>query len=204
MQNKDGGFASYEKVRGSIYLELLNPAEVFGKIMVEYSYPECTTSVVTALSLFKKYQPNYRRSEIEETTSKAIKFIHSNQREDGSWYGSWAICFTYAALFALESLGSVGENYNNSDKVKKACEFLISKQKYDGGWGESYLSCELEEYTQHQQSQVVQTSWAILALLHAKYPNREPIKKAVILIMSRQNSNGAWSQEAIEVSESLL
>lgn len=34
MQNSNGGFASYELVRGTEYLELLNPAEVFGKIMV--------------------------------------------------------------------------------------------------------------------------------------------------------------------------
>ena len=31
MQNADGGFASYEKIRGPWWLELLNPAEVFGK-----------------------------------------------------------------------------------------------------------------------------------------------------------------------------
>ncbi|TIC01122.1 terpene synthase [Wallemia mellicola] len=198
MQNADGGFASYELTRGSKHLELLNPAEVFGKIMVEYSYPECTTSVVTALSLFKRYQPNYRREEIEKTTAAAIKYIHAAQRQDGSWYGSWAICFTYAAMFALESLSSVGEHYDNSEKVKKACEFLLSKQKEDGGWGESYLSCELEEYTHHENSQVVQTSWVILALLHAKYPHKEPIKRAVRLIMSRQNKDGSWTQEAIE------
>jgi lanosterol synthase len=30
MQNGDGGFASYELVRGPSWLELLNPAEVFG------------------------------------------------------------------------------------------------------------------------------------------------------------------------------
>ena len=33
--------------------------------------------------------------------------------EDGGWFGSWAICFTYAGVFALESLASVGENYEN-------------------------------------------------------------------------------------------
>ncbi|TIA87278.1 hypothetical protein E3P81_03998 [Wallemia ichthyophaga] len=198
MQNADGGFASYELTRGSKHLELLNPAEVFGKIMVEYSYPECTTSVVTALSLFKKHQPDYRREDIERTTNAAIKYIHAAQREDGSWYGSWAICFTYAAMFALESLSSVGEHYENSEKVRKACEFLLSKQKEDGGWGESYLSCETEEYTQHQDSQVVQTSWVVLALLHARYPHKEPIKRAVRLIMSRQNKDGSWTQEAIE------
>ena len=31
MRNADGGFASYETQRGGVLLELLNPAEVFGK-----------------------------------------------------------------------------------------------------------------------------------------------------------------------------
>jgi lanosterol synthase len=31
LQNSDGGFASYEKIRGPSFLEWINPAEVFGK-----------------------------------------------------------------------------------------------------------------------------------------------------------------------------
>lgn len=29
LQNADGGFASYELIRGTRYMELINPAEVF-------------------------------------------------------------------------------------------------------------------------------------------------------------------------------
>jgi lanosterol synthase len=32
LQNPNGGFASYEKIQGPAWLELLNPAEVFGQI----------------------------------------------------------------------------------------------------------------------------------------------------------------------------
>ncbi|KAI8273247.1 Lanosterol synthase [Colletotrichum sp. SAR 10_98] len=80
MQNADGGFASYEKVRGSEWLELLNPAEVFDRIMVEYSYPECTTAVLTSLFLFKRYFPDYRTRDIDETIRKAVGFIGNSQR----------------------------------------------------------------------------------------------------------------------------
>lgn len=44
LQNADGGFAACELVRGSKLLEMLNPAEVFRDIMIEYTYPECTTA----------------------------------------------------------------------------------------------------------------------------------------------------------------
>lgn len=81
MQNSDGGFASYELVRGSRLLKYINPGEVFGKthrfhnytladpvsgdVMTESSYPECTTSVITALAHFRRVFPDYRRQMIE-------------------------------------------------------------------------------------------------------------------------------------------
>jgi lanosterol synthase len=141
MQNASGGFASYEPTRGSEYLEYLNAAEVFGRIMIEYDYPECTTAVVTALSLFSKHYPDYRADEIRQVKARALEYIRRAQRKDGSWYGSWGICFTYAGMFALESLASVGETYENSDAVRRGCEFFLGKQMEDGGWGESYKVC---------------------------------------------------------------
>jgi len=199
MQNNSSkGFASYETQRGSEYLEWLNAAEVFGNIMVEYDYPECTTAVVTALSLFSESFPDYRKHEIAKIKGEAVAYIQRAQRADGSWYGSWGICFTYAALFALESLASLGETYANSERVRRGCNFLLSKQREDGGWGESYRSCEKKVYIQHEKSQVVHTAWCCISLMNAGYTEKEPLKKALQLIMSRQQPNGEWLQEAIE------
>ena len=104
MQNPSGGFASYEPTRGNpTLLEQFNAAEVFVNIMVEYDYPECTTAVLTALSMFHAQYPSYRSAKIEAAMTKAVVYIRKAQREDGSWYGSWGICFTYAGMFALES-----------------------------------------------------------------------------------------------------
>lgn len=198
MQNKDGGFASYELVRGPEWLELLNPAQVFGNIMIEYSYPECTTAVLLGLSAFSKLYPTHRTSEIKAVSGRAVDYIRRTQREDGSWYGSWGICFTYAMFFAVESLASIGETYDTSQTLKKACHFLESKQMDDGGWGETYESCELGVWTNHKTSQVVQTAWAILALMSADSPNKTAIKRGIDLLMARQQPNGEWLQEGIE------
>lgn len=47
-------------------------------------------------------------------------------------------------------------------------------------------------------SQVVQTSWALIGLMEAKYPDVEPIRRGVQLIMDRQQANGEWLAESIE------
>ncbi|KAJ5241114.1 Lanosterol synthase [Penicillium citrinum] len=198
LQNPSGGFSEYESTRASPKIECLNAAEVFGGIMISYDHPECTTASVTALSLFSKFYPDYRADEIRAAKEKAVKCIKRMQRDDGSWYGSWGICFTYAAMFALESLASIGETYDKSENSHRGCEFLISKQQEDGGWGESYLSSEKHVYVQHEKSQVTQTAWACLALMEADYPHKEPLEKAMKLLMSRQQANGEWLQESIE------
>ncbi|KAI8097506.1 terpenoid cyclases/protein prenyltransferase alpha-alpha toroid [Halteromyces radiatus] len=198
MQNSDLGFASYEPIRGPSWLEKLNPAEVFSNIMTEYSYPECSTAVLMGLAAFRKVDPDYRRKEIDRTAETVLQYIKNVQRPDGSWYGSWAVCFTYAALFALQSLASIGEYYENSEHARKGCDFLISKQEVDGGWGETYKSCEDRVYSHNSQSQVVNTAWAVMSLMEAKYPIEEPIRRGIQFIMQRQQSNGEWLQESIE------
>ncbi|KAF2769775.1 ERG7, lanosterol synthase [Teratosphaeria nubilosa] len=199
MQNTSGACSSYEPMRGSEKLEYLNAAEVFGRIMVEYEYPECTTACVTAFELFRKHYPDYRTKDIRHFTERAVAWIRKDQRPDGSWYGSWAICFTYAGMFALESLATQGETYANSERVRRACKFFLDHQLEDGGWSESYRACETGVWHDHPDgSQVVHTAWVIIALLHAQYPHKEPIERGIKLIMERQQPNGEWLQEAIE------
>lgn len=60
-------------------------------------------------------------------------------------------------------------------------------------------ACETGKYVEHPTgSQVVMTAWALIGLIKAKYPDIEPIKKGIKLIMDRQQANGEWLQEAIE------
>lgn len=200
MQNASGGFSSYEPTRGNPdILEKFNAAEVFGRIMVEYDYPECTTACLTALHAFQKRHPGYRSAEISTVIENALNYIRDSQHADGSWYGSWGICYSYAAMFTLKALGIAGETHANSERVRRACQYFTDKQNSDGGWGESYKSCEDNVWTPHPEgSQVVQTAWVLMALMEAKFPDREVIERALKLIMRRQQGNGEWLQEGIE------
>lgn len=196
-QSEDGGWASYEIRRGPQWLEYLNPSEIFGDIMVDYSYVECSSASIQALLLFDETYGDYRHEEIKNAVKKGVDFIKSKQFDEGSWYGSWGVCFTYAHWFAHEALALNGEFFNNSETVKKACNFLVSKQKEDGGWGESYESCVKIEYVQHEESQIINTAWALLALIASKYPDEDVLERAANFLISKQETTGDFPQEGI-------
>ncbi|KXZ42931.1 hypothetical protein GPECTOR_110g223 [Gonium pectorale] len=169
-QNADGGMATYENTRSFHWLEILNPAETFGDIIVDYSYVECTSACITALCAFRKRYPEHRRREISRALDRAEAFIRSIQRTDGSWYGSWGVCFTYACWFGVGGLAALGRSHADDEALRRCCAFLVSKQRADGGWGESYLSCQDKVYSQLEgDSHVVNTAWAMLALMAAGY-----------------------------------
>lgn len=203
IQNTDsfefGSFSSYEKIRANPLLENLSPAEVFNNIMVEYPYVECTDSSVLGLIYFSKYYPDYKPEIISSAIDNAIEYIERAQDpHDGLWYGSWGVCYTYAAMFAIEALESVGKTYETSETVRRGLHFLVSKQEDDGGWSESMKACETHTYVPTGKSLVVQTSWAAIALLLGNYPDRAPIDCAVRLLMSRQGATGEWKYEDVE------
>ncbi|XP_003383177.1 PREDICTED: lanosterol synthase [Amphimedon queenslandica] len=201
MQNSNGGFSSYETNRGGAILELLNPSEVFGDIMVDYTYVECTSASLQAINHFNKRYPQHRPKEIQECLSRGLEYILNIQRPDGSWEGSWGVCFTYGTWFGLEALASMNRRYDYGtagSEVKRACQFLVDHQMSDGGWGEDFESCEKRVYVQSEESQVVNTCWALLGLMAVRYPHTDVIKNGIKLIVSRQLDSGEWKQEGIK------
>lgn len=196
-QNHDGGWATYELSRGPEWLELLNPSETFGDIMIDYSYVECASSSITALAAFRKLYPLHRRAEVDASLDAGIAYIRSIQKDDGSWYGSWGVCFLYAIWFGVEALVASGESLESSDSIRRACMFVLSKQREDGSWGESYKSCQDKVYTQSEHGQVVSTSWALLILALAKWNDRAPIERGIDFLLEMQEPSGDWPQQLI-------
>jgi squalene/oxidosqualene cyclase-like protein len=144
-QNPDGGWATYENNRGYGWYELLNPSEVFGDIMIDYSYVECSSACLTALKAFHLQFPTNRKEEVLASIVRGRDFLKSIQRKDGSWYGSWGNCFTYGTWFGVEGLLAGGESIK-SDSIQRAIAFVLKKQNTNGGWGENYLACVNKEY----------------------------------------------------------
>ncbi|GMH92027.1 hypothetical protein TL16_g12226, partial [Triparma laevis f. inornata] len=203
LQNDDGGFATYENNRGFGWFEWLNPSEVFGDIMIDYSYVECSMASLTALFDFQELYPEHRKQEIKTALTKGKKFIKSIQRSDGSWYGSWACCFCYGTWFGVEGLVACGEG--DSSNVKLAMKFLKSKQCENGGWGEDFRSCYnksysptgAERYGDEQGACVINTAWSLLALIKGGEGDSDCVERGVEYLMRRQLNTGDWPQEGI-------
>jgi len=203
LQNVDGGWATYENNRGYSWYEWLNPSEVFGDIMIDYSYVECSMASLSAVYLFHEQFPDHRTAEVRAAIRAGRRFIKSIQRADGSWYGSWGCCFTYGTWFGVEGLVLSGESAD-SPALRRACAFLLANQNPNGGWGEDFTSCYDKAYAAKGMerygkggSGVVNTAWALLALMAAKTEDTAAVERGIAYLRAEQRGNGDWKQEGI-------
>ncbi|KAI8873569.1 terpene synthase [Ramicandelaber brevisporus] len=98
MQSSDGGFPSYDTLRAPQWVELINASEIFGKIMVEYNYPECTTSIDAGIRLImSRQQPNgeWLQEGVEGVFNKSCTLAYPN----------------YKNIFTIWALGRYAKKY---------------------------------------------------------------------------------------------
>jgi len=195
-QNEDGGWATYEKQRGGAWLEALNPSQVFGDIMVDYSYVECTSACLQALVQARSRFGWDLAEGVDLAVSAGSQFLRQKQRPDGSFEGSWGVCFTYGTWFGVSGLLAAGASHGDR-AITRACDFLLSKQRPDGGWGEDGASCRERRWVEAPEALVAQTSWALSTLVRARHPSAEPQQRAAELLMARQESDGSWKREPL-------
>jgi len=193
-QNDDGGWATYEKKRAGGWLEALNPSQVFGDIMVDYSYVECTSASLQALVKAKQRFPG--EFQLDDAIARGADFLRSQQRPDGSFEGSWAVCFTYGTWFAVTGLLAAGATPDDP-ALRRAVAFLLSKQRPDGSWSEHGNSCRERRWVEGDVGHAAQTSWALSALVRAGCDVREAMDRAAEWLCRKQEADGSWAREAM-------
>jgi squalene/oxidosqualene cyclase-like protein len=194
MQNRDGGWSTYEQTRAPRWIEKLNPTQVFLNVMVDRSFVECTASCIQALAAARSSGLVYSRG-VDEAISRGVDFLASQQWADGSFEGAWGVCFTYGTWFAVSGLLAGG--VSNADvRIERALGFLVAQQRSDGSWGEDPGSCVRRTYVQAQQGQVVMTSWALLTLTRAGHSSRTAATLAARFLAEKQRSDGGYPAES--------
>ena len=193
-QNRDGGFGSYEARRSRIGLKWLNPAEMFGESMTENSYVECTASCLEALAACGRRFPQLPDPAAARAISRGAAWLRRTQGRDGSWRGVWGVQFIYGTFFGIRGLVAAGAGPGDP-ALRLACRWLLDRQREDGGWGEHHSGCLTGCYVAHEQSQVIQTAWALLALLEAEESNWTAIARGARFLLDVQEADGGWPKQ---------
>ncbi len=190
-QNRDGGFGSYEASGTRFGLEWLNPAEMFGDSMTDRSWVECTASCVAALRAVRDHCPPTLAQAVDRAIARAGRWLATRQRPDGFWAGAWGVYLLYGTLFGVRGLLAAGTPACHP-AIRKACRWLLLRQRADGGWGEHHSGCLTGVYTEHRESQVIQTAWALLTLLEARDPDWGAIARGARYLLKQQEADGEW------------
>ncbi len=194
-QNPDGGFGSYEARKSRIGLEWLNPAEMFGDSMTEHSYVECTASALCAMASHRARFGPEADPRITGAMRRAERVLRRLQRGDGSWRGVWGVHFVYGTWFGIRGLVAAGAS-TRDPALQRARAWLRSTQRPDGSWGEDPCATAADRYVAGEQARVVQTAWALLALLEARETDWDAVQAGARFLIERRQADGRWPEDA--------
>ncbi|WP_078392635.1 squalene--hopene cyclase [Shouchella patagoniensis] len=185
MQNRDGGWAAFEKNTNSLLLSLLPIQEAKG-ILTDPSTPDLTGRTMEYLGTFA----NVTKEGPE--LSNGVRWLRKNQEKNGSWEGQWGVQYIYGTWAALTGLAAAGVSTDES--IQKAVKWLKAIQNKDGGWGESCLSDRNKTYTPLAASTLTHTAWALDALVSVSdQPDKNMIEAMHFLLKSLNQVD--WREE---------
>jgi len=185
MQNKNGGWAAFDKDNTSKILTLI-PFADFGELLDPPSV-DVTAHVVEALGLYGKNMQ-------DPVVARACRFMQLEQEEDGPWFGRWGVNYIYGTAAVLPALEAVGENMG-ADYIQRALRWVAAHQNDDGGWGESCGSYMDDRLRGCGPSTASQTGWAIMALTAGgSHDFDQHISRGLDFLLTSQRPDRTWDE----------
>lgn len=192
-QNRDGGFGTWEKEAIPYTQKLVN--RFFPGIVLSESVTEHTARIVLNMALFKDKYP-----EVQKSYDKALKWLIKNQKEDGSYEGTWFVDYLFGTSMVLTSLATAEKSEEVKRAIEKGLAFILKHQQQDGGFSESPESFIKEESVPLKASSPAQTGLIVSQLfmflreeknIHKEYL-KPFLKKAVKFVARKQADDGQW------------
>ena len=185
MQNKDGGWAAFDRDINRQILEKVPFAD--HNAMLDPSCPDITARVLESLAEFG-FHPGI------PVVDRALEFLAKTQCADGSWPGRWGVNHIYGTWQVLQGLGKINFDMN-APMVQRAVHWLKATQQVNGAWGESCLSYSDPSWIGKGEATASQTAWAILGLLAAKEQDSNSVRQGIQWLLQTQNPDGSWDEE---------
>ncbi|PFA63250.1 squalene--hopene cyclase [Bacillus sp. AFS015802] len=157
MQNRDGGWPAFEKNKTKPILTSF-PMDGAEAAAIDPSTPDLTGRALEFLGNRAGLTRDHPQ------VKKGVEWLKLMQKEDGSWYGRWGVCYIYGTWAAITGLRAAGVP-SSDPHIQRAKAWLESIQQKDGGWGESCYSDQEKRYVPLPFSTPSQTAWALESLI---------------------------------------
>lgn len=184
MQNRDGGWSSYDKNNDRTALNYFPFAD--HNAMLDPSSADITGRVLEMLA-------GAGMTLEHPAVRKAAAYLRKNQEQDGTWFGRWGVNYIYGTWLALRGLHAVGEPMEQ-ERYQKAGRWIVSMQNADGGWGETCRSYDDPSLKGRGESTASQTAWALMALLSLGMTSPPAFHSGLNYLLRTQQADGNWQE----------
>jgi squalene-hopene/tetraprenyl-beta-curcumene cyclase len=176
MQNRDGGWAAFDRTRHRRILEYVPFAD--HNAMQDPSCPDITGRTLECLAL-------HGMSVADPPVERAVRYIHSQQRPEGCWFGRWGVNYIYGTWQAV-----VGPIRCGADPaapwLQRAGAWMKSVQQRDGSFGESADSYLESRLAGRGPSTASQTAWGAMVLQEIFGPDDPDLRRAIEWLAAAQ------------------
>jgi len=187
MQNKDGGWAAFDRNNNKEFLCKVPFAD--HNAMIDPSTPDLTGRVMESLGRL-----GFRVGKNPEI-DRVVAYMRKEQQADGSWFGRWGVNYIYGTWQALTGLTAVGVSPDDP-AVQAGANWLLAHQHSSGGWGESPDSYESPSLRGIGTPTASQTAWALMGLIAAGKmddpAHKSALSRGIRFLLDRQRKDGTW------------